>query len=509
MTSQSQSEGSPAPDGASTATAQSSSARQEERTFFGHPFGLANLSGVEMWERFSFYGLQALLAFYLYYSVADGGLGMDKSTATSIVGAYGGLVYLTGVAGAWVADRILSAERTLYYSAVLVMLGHISLALMPGYIGVILGLVFIAVGSGALKTTSQVVLGDLYDRDDPRRDGGFSIYYMGVNIGGLLGPLITNALWGWKGFHWGFGAAALMMAIGLVQYTLLRKQTIQDAGHDVVNPLPRKKYLPVFIGAAAAIVVFVLLFITGVLKVGQLSNITALLAVIIAVVLWVQMYRSKLVTDVERSRLVGFVPMFVASVAFWSLFQQQFTVIAVYSDERLNRNLFGMEIPPGVVQSINPLFIILFAAVFGAMWTKLGDKQPSYAAKFSMALVVIGGALLLFLPFAGGGANSTPMWAMVLILFLFTMGELMLSPVGNSMATRLAPKAFPTRMFGLWLLSISLGTSLSGSLAAFYNPEDPSAERTYFVAMFAVMVGLGAVMFLARKWILKLFVDVR
>ena len=462
-----------------------------------------------MWERFSFYGLQALLAFYLYYSVTDGGLGMDKSTATSIVGAYGGLVYLTGVAGAWVADRILSAERTLYYSAVLVMLGHISLALMPGYVGVILGLVFIAVGSGALKTTSQVVLGDLYDRDDPRRDGGFSIYYMGVNIGGLLGPLITNALWGWKGFHWGFGAAALMMAIGLVQYTLLRKQTIQDAGHDVVNPLPRKKYLPVFIGAAAAVVVFVLLFITGVLKVGQLSNITALLAVIIAVVLWVQMYRSKLVTDVERSRLVGFIPMFVASVAFWSLFQQQFTVIAVYSDERLNRNLFGLEIPPGVVQSINPLFIILFAAVFGAMWTKLGDKQPSYAAKFSMALVVIGGALLLFLPFAGGGANSTPMWAMVLILFLFTMGELMLSPVGNSMATRLAPKAFPTRMFGLWLLSISLGTSLSGSLAAFYNPEDPSAERTYFVAMFAVMVGLGAVMFLARKWILKLFVDVR
>lgn len=509
MTSQANPEDSPAPNGASTATAHSSSAQQHQRTFFGHPFGLANLSGVEMWERFSFYGLQALLAFYLYYSVADGGLGMDKSTATSIVGAYGGLVYLTGVAGAWVADRILSAERTLYYSAVLVMLGHISLALMPGYIGVILGLVFIAVGSGALKTTSQVVLGDLYDRDDPRRDGGFSIYYMGVNIGGLLGPLITNALWGWKGFHWGFGAAALMMAIGLVQYTLLRKQTIQDAGHEVVNPLPRKKYLPVFIGAAAAIVVFVLLFITGVLKVGQLSNVTALLAAIIAVVLWVQMYRSQLVTDVERSRLVGFIPMFVASVAFWSLFQQQFTVIAVYSDERLNRNLFGMEIPPGVVQSINPLFIILFAAVFGAMWTKLGDKQPSYAAKFSMALVVIGGALLLFLPFAGGGANSTPMWAMVLILFLFTMGELMLSPVGNSMATRLAPKAFPTRMFGLWLLSISLGTSLSGSLAAFYNPEDGSAERIYFVAMFAVMVGLGAVMFLARKWILKLFVDVR
>lgn len=186
----------------------SDTSTSDTRTFFGHPWGLANLSGVEMWERFSFYGLQALLSYYLYYSVADGGLGMDKATALSVVGAYGGLVYLTSVAGAWVADRILSAERTLYYSAILVMIGHISLAVFPGFTGVTLGLVCIAVGSGALKTTSQVVLGALCDRDDPRRDGGFSIYYMGVNIGALVGPLITNALWGWQGFHWGFGAAA-------------------------------------------------------------------------------------------------------------------------------------------------------------------------------------------------------------------------------------------------------------------------------------------------------------
>ncbi|CAM2802218.1 peptide MFS transporter [Corynebacterium falsenii] len=530
MTSQSHPEDSPAPNGPSTsdsdttagpnsgatadttpsatAHAASASATHNEQTFFGHPWGLANLSGVEMWERFSFYGLQALLVYYLYYSVTEGGLGMNEATAVSIVGAYGGLVYLTSVAGAWVADRILSAERTLFYSAVLVMLGHISLAILPGFIGVIFGLVFIAVGSGALKTTSQVVLGDLYDRDDRRRDGGFSIYYMGVNIGALVGPLITNALWGWKGFHWGFGAAAVMMAIGLVQYTAMRKQTIKDAGHEVANPLPRKKYLPVFLGAAAAIAAFVLLFTTGVLHVQQLSNITALIAVIVAAILWVQMYRSDLTTAVERSRLIGFIPMFVASVAFWSLFQQQFTVIALYSDQRLDRNVFGVELPPGVVQSINPLFIILFAAVFGALWTKLGDKQPSYVTKFAMALGVIGVAMLLFIPFAGGGANSTPFWVMVLILFLFTMGELMLSPVGNSMTTLLAPQAFPTRMFALWLLSISLGTALSGSLAGFYHPNVASEERTYFIVMFAVTVGLGALMLLARKWILKKFVDV-
>ncbi|RAV33851.1 peptide MFS transporter [Corynebacterium heidelbergense] len=480
-----------------------------ERTFFGHPWGLANLSGVEMWERFSFYGLQALLAYYLYYSAAQGGLGMNEASALSIVGAYGGLVYLTSVAGAWVADRILSAERTLFYAAILVMIGHISLALLPGFTGVVVGLVCIAVGSGALKTTTSVVLGALYHRDDPRRDGGFSIYYMGVNIGALVGPFITNALWGWRGFHWGFGAAAVMMAVGLIQYAAMRKQTIKDAGHQVANPLPRRQYLPIFLGAAAVIAVVVVLFITGVLHVSQLANMAALATLVIAVILWLQMYRSDLVTAEERSRLVGFIPMFIAGVAFFSLFQQQFTVLAVYSDQRLNRSIFGWEMPPGMVQSINPAFIIIFAAVFAAVWTRLGDRQPSYVTKFASSLVIIGVALLLFLPFAGGGANSTPMWAFVAIIFLFTMAELLLSPVGNSMATRLAPQAFPTRMYALWMLSIGLGTALSGSLARFYDPSSAAAERSYFLVTFIVTVALGLAILASRRWVLRKFVDVR
>ncbi|AZA11461.1 peptide MFS transporter [Corynebacterium gerontici] len=487
---------------------QSPEPQAKERQFFGHPWGLANLSGVEMWERFSFYGLQALLAYYLYYSVADGGLGMKESTALSIVGAYGGLVYLTSVAGAWVADRILSAERTLFYSAILVMCGHISLALLPGFTGVTIGLVCIAVGSGGLKTTSQVVLGQLYDREDPRRDGGFSIYYMGVNIGALLGPIITNALWGWQGFHWGFGAAAVMMAIGLVQYILMRKQTIKDAGHEVANPLPKSKYLPVFLGVLVVVGVFVGLFVTGVLHVNQLSNITALVALGVAVFLWIDMYRSDKVTDDERSRLLGFIPMFLAAVAFWSLFQQQFTVLAVYSDQRLNRTVFGHELPPGVVQSINPLFIILFAGVFASLWTKLGKRQPTYGTKFALALAVIALTMLIFLPYAGGGANSTPFFVIFVIFFLFTMAELLLSPVGNSMATRLAPQAFPTRMFALWMMSVSLGTALSGSLAQLYDPTSASAERTYFLAMFGVTIALSLMLFVLRKWINRKFIDV-
>lgn len=167
-----------------------------ERKFFGQPWGLANLFGIELWERFSFYGMQALLAFYMYYATTDGGLGIDQSVALSLVGAYGGFVYMMALVASFVGDRLLGAERTLYYSAILVMVGHIVLALVPGAAGLALGLVCVGIGSGGVKTASQVVLGDLYDREDPRRDAGFSIFYMAVNIGGLLGPMITGWVWG-------------------------------------------------------------------------------------------------------------------------------------------------------------------------------------------------------------------------------------------------------------------------------------------------------------------------
>src|SRR4051794_29178462 len=201
------------------------------RTFFGHPMGLANLAGVEMWERFSFYGMQGILVYYLYYSVTEGGLGLPETSATSIVGAYGGLVYLSAIVGAWVADRLFGAEHTLLVAAVVIMVGHLSLALIPGLTGVGVGLLCIALGSGALKTTTSSVLGDLYTREDPRRDAGFSIYYMGVNLGALFGPLLTGLLWNMKGFHWGFGLAALGMAAGLIQYLALRRRTLGDVGH--------------------------------------------------------------------------------------------------------------------------------------------------------------------------------------------------------------------------------------------------------------------------------------
>src|SRR5690606_26150847 len=211
------------------------------KTFFGQPRGLANLFSVELWERFSFYGMQGIVLLYMYFEVADGGLAIDRAVAAGIVGAYGGSVYLFSVLGGWVADRLLGSERTMLGSAVLIMLGHISLALVPGAVGLGLGLALVAVGSGGLKATITNLVGSLYSARDSRRDAGFSIFYMGINIGGLIGPLLTGLAQQQVGFHLGFGLAAIGMAIGLGQYVLGRRY-LPESVHDVPNPLPREQY---------------------------------------------------------------------------------------------------------------------------------------------------------------------------------------------------------------------------------------------------------------------------
>jgi POT family proton-dependent oligopeptide transporter len=493
-------------DKTSTAVADRPPDQKHGRTFFGHPMGLANLAGVEMWERFSFYGMQGILIYYLYYKIADGGLGLSEAGATSIVGAYAGTVYLSAILGAWVADRLLGPERTLTLAAFVIMLGHISLAVVPDVLGVGIGLVCIAVGSGTLKATTSSVLGDMYDPKDDRRDAAFTIYYMGVNIGALVGPLLTGALWKDKGFHWGFGLAAVGMAIGLVQYLLLRRSTIGDAGKEVPKPLDRRGIVRYGTAAAVVVVAIVVLSVTGVITARRLSDIVVGITLVAAVVLFTVMLTSRKITDVERHRVVSFIPMFIASAVFWSLFQQQFTVVAVYADKRLDRTLLGWTMPPSWVQSINPVFIIAFAGVFAAMWTRLGSRQPSTPVKFALGTIFMGVAFLLFLPYAGGGPNSTPLWWLALILLFFTVAELCLSPVGQSLSTKLAPDAFHTQMIALFFLSIAVGSAGAGSLASYYDTDN---ERPYFLFLGGASIVVGVVLFLLSKPISRLMEGVR
>ncbi|MBG6225189.1 POT family proton-dependent oligopeptide transporter [Arthrobacter sp. CAN_A2] len=469
------------------------------KTFLGHPRMLANLFSVELWERFSFYGMQALLLYYMTYSQAEGGLGFDPGLAAGLVGAYGGGVYLSTILGAWLADRVFGSERVLFASAIVIMCGHVALALLPGVTGLAAGLVLVGVGSGGLKANASSLVGTLYRSGDDRRDAGFSIFYMGINIGALVGPLLTNLAWAAYGFHVGFGLAAVGMAAGLIQYSLARRD-LPAAAHEVENPLPRTEY-PRWIGiAAAAVALLGAALATGLLNAGNLADVMAYTAIAATIAYFAVILSSSKVSAVERRRVYSFMPLFVASAAFWSLFQQQFTVVALYSESRLDRNLFGWEMPPGMVQSINPVFIIIFAGVFATLWTRLGSRQPSSPVKFSFGLIVMGIAFLAFIPFAGGGPNSTPLVGLAAILLLFTFAELFISPIGLSVTTKLAPEAFRTQMLALFFLSISLGTTVSGLLAGLYSEE---TEVPYFAFSGVTAIILGAALLAAAPAIRK------
>ncbi|WP_179797390.1 oligopeptide:H+ symporter [Actinomycetospora corticicola] len=476
-----------------------------DRRFFGHPLALANLFSVELWERFSFYGMQAVMAYYLYYSLAEGGLGLPKEAATSIIGAYGGMVYLACVGGAWIADRVLGAERTLFFAACTVMLGHIALALIPGLAGVVVGLVLVALGSGGVKTAATSVVGSLYRRDDPRADAGFSIFYMGVNIGALVGPLLTGLAQTTIGFHWAFGLAAIGMALGLGIYVTGRKN-LPASANVVPTPLtPGAWQRPVGI-VVGAVVVIALLFVFGVLTAENLSTAVAIVVALIAIALFTLLLRSPKVSADERSRTRAYIPMWLASVVFWSLFQQQFTVVTLYTDERLDRMLGGWEMPIAWVNSLEPFFVIVLAPLFAILWTRLGERGPSTPVKFAIGAGGMGVAFLLFLPWAGGTGNTTPVLAIVLIMLVFALAEMNLSPVGLSLSTRIGPDAFRSQSVALFYLSVSLGSTLAGTMAGFY---DPSTEGTYFSVIGIAALVLGGVLLALAPWVRRAMRGVR
>ncbi|MEQ6902518.1 peptide MFS transporter [Nocardioides sp. YIM 152588] len=475
----------------------------DDHGFFGHPRALANLFGVEMWERFSFYGMQGILLIYLYYSAAEGGLGIDKATATGIVGAYGGMVYLATILGAWLADRLIGSERTLFYSAILVMSGHIALAVIPALAGVGVGLVLIALGSGGVKANATSLVGSLYAEHDERRDGGFSLFYMGINLGAFLGPLLTGWLQKNEGFHWGFGAAAVGMAFGLTQYALGRKR-LPASTHHVPNPLsPAERVRYGGMGLGALVLVAALVAV-GWIDTDNLSDWVVGVTLVAAVGYFALLLTSAHVTAIERSRVWSFVPLFVINAVFWSLYQQQFTVVTIYSDERLNRSIFGWEMPVSWVNSINPVFIILLAPVFAAVWTQLGPRQPSTPVKFGVGTVIMGCAFLLFLPMPSG-ENTVPLIALVVILLVFTIAELFISPSGLSLSTKLAPAQFKTQMVAIYFLSVALGTAMSGTLAEYYDPGD---EHVYFLLIGLAAIAAGALLLAFTKPIRRLMAGV-
>ncbi|WP_379137861.1 peptide MFS transporter [Paenibacillus sp. sgz500958] len=469
-----------------------------QRGFLGHPKGLFTLFFTEFWERFSYYGMKAILVYYMYYELSQGGLGMDESTALAIMSIYGSLVYMSGIIGGWLADRIFGASKAVFYGGILIMLGHITLAI-PGSITLFfVSMVLIVLGTGLLKPNVSSIVGELYSEHDGRRDAGFSIFYMGINLGAFIAPLIIGTIGMDYNFHLGFGIAAVGMFLGLILFISTKKKNLGLAGTVVASPLSpaeRKKVSLLFgIGAALLAVIVAITIPLGLLTFKSFVVIVGILGILIPTLYFIVMFRSPRTTSVERSRLVAYIPLFIAAIMFWAIQEQGSTILASYADKRTQLDFAGLHISPAWFQSLNPLFVITLAPVFAWLWVKLGKRQPSIPKKFALGLLFAGlSFLVILLPayFGGEDAMVNPLW-LVLSYFIVVLGELCLSPVGLSATTKLAPSAFSAQTMSLWFLSNAAAQAINAQIVKFYSP---STEMVYFGVIGGAAIILGILLF--------------
>ncbi|CAM4148858.1 peptide transporter [Bacillus manliponensis] len=467
--------------------------------FFGHPKGLFTLFFTEFWERFSYYGMKALLIYYMYYEVSKGGLGLDKTTAASIMAIYGSLVYMSGIIGGWVADRLLGTTKAVFYGGVLIMIGHIILALPAGATALFVSMAFIILGTGFLKPNVSSVVGDIYSAEDHRRDAGFSIFYMGINLGAFTAPFIVGTVGQTYNFHLGFGLAAIGMLLGLIVFVMTKKKNLGLAGTTVPNPLTEDEKGRVFkqigIGIFFIVLLSALAFKMGFATIDNFTLLISLLGVVIPTAYFIVMYRSPKTTEVERSRLIAYIPLFIAATMFWTIQEQGSIILAIYADQRTQLSFAGLDLQPAWFQSLNPLFIIFFAPVFAWLWLKLGNRQPSTPKKFAIGLLFAGlSFIVMIIPAYMNGTESlvNPMW-LVLSFFLVVMGELCLSPVGLSVTTKLAPAAFSAQTMSLWFLSSASAQAINAQLVRLYSPE---TEVLYFGAIGLASIILSVALFM-------------
>lgn len=478
-----------------------------QKGFFGHPKGLFTLFFTEFWERFSYYGMRAILVYYMYYEVSKGGLGLNESTALSIMSIYGALVYMSGIIGGWMADRLFGTSKAIFYGGILIMFGHLFLAI-PGSVSMFfVSMVLIVIGTGLLKPNVSSVVGDLYATEDHRRDAGFSIFYMGINLGGFLAPLMVGTVGMKYNFHLGFGLAAIGMFIGLVTFVVTKKKNLGLAGTNVPNPLSPQKRKKTFtiigLGTTMIAIICAITIPKGILTVDSFIALIGFLGLLIPIIYFVVMYRSSKTTDKERSRIIAYIPLFIASVMFWAILEQGSTILANYADKRTQLDFGSIHISPAWFQSLNPLFIITMAPVFAWLWMKLGDRQPTIPQKFSLGLLFAGlSFLVILLPAYLGGSDSlvNPLW-LVLSYFIVVLGELCLSPVGLSATTKLAPAAFSAQTMSLWFLSNAAAQAINAQIVKFYSAE---TEMLYFGVIGGISILLSLLLFLIAPRIQRL-----
>ena len=480
--------------------------------FFGHPKGLFSLFFTEFWERFSYYGMKAILIYFMYDTVQNGGLGLDKTTSASIMAIYGSLVYMSGIIGGWIADRILGTRRTIFWGGILIILGHLSLAIPGGLTFLFASMVLIILGTGLLKPNVSTVVGDLYSEDDNRRDAGFNIFYMGINAGAFISPLIVGAVQKEYNYHVGFSIAAIGMAIGLFMYTHKQKQKLGLAGLEPTNPLniqERSIILKRFIAAVIVVAVLVIIAaMSGMLSIGSVVNFFTVIGLLAPIAVFIWMFSSKKTKKEEKSHLLAYIPLFITSTMFWVIQEQGSTILAAYIDTRTNLTVGSFKIPAAWFQSLNPLFIITMAPIFAWIWVKMGRRQPSTPIKFAFSLLFAGASFLIMIipAISSGGKELISPWWIVISFFLVVVGELLMSPVGLSATTKLAPAAFAAQTMSLWFLTSTAAQALNAQFAKLFAKI---TEVQYFGYLGGASVLLFVIMLILSPWISKKMGNVR
>jgi POT family proton-dependent oligopeptide transporter len=474
---------------------------QHDRSFFGHPRGLSTLFFTEMWERFSYYGMRALLILFMTAPLTAGGLGFETGAAGAIYGLYTSMVYMTSLPGGWIADRLIGQRRAVLYGGILIASGHFSMA-FPSTSTFYAGLALIVVGTGLLKGNVGVIVGRLYGPDDNRRDAGFSIFYMGINLGAFIAPLVCGYLGQRVNWHIGFTAAGFGMVLGLVQYVLGAKY-LGDAG---LYPAPAesaeaearlKGRVRLWGGVGLATVVLAAVGLTtGAVPITarQIADAAGYLLLGITVCLFAWMFFAADWTPAERKRLYAIAVLFVAAAVFWSEFEQAGSTLNLFADRATRTSILGWEFPSSYFQSLQPMFIITFAPIFAWLWMRLGKREPSSPAKFGIGLLFVGAGYAQLVVAAGLAANGVKVspWWLVVTYLLHTFGELSISPVGMSATTKLAPVRVAGLMMGVWYLAISVGNFIGGRLSSLYGSMP---LPNLFGAIAAVGIAAGLVMF--------------
>ena len=477
-----------------------------DRGWFGHPRGLSTLFFTEMWERFSYYGMRGFLILYLTAAVTSGGLGFDDKQGAHIYALYTSTVWLTPILGGFIADRFLGQYRSVLIGGIIIALGHFTLA-FHAVAFFYTGLALIVIGTGMLKPNVSTLVGSLYETGDQRRDAGFSLFYMGINIGAFTAPLVCGFLGEKINWHLGFGAAGVGMTLGLIQYVMGRERLahVGAAPRQTPAEAQRKSVIGVLFMAAVSGAVGVLFFGPKIIVDNKAWIMIGGLAVFLV---WLFLAFLK---PEEKKPVVVIVILFLFSIVFWACYEQAGSSFTLFADRFTNRSVFGREFPASWYQSSPALFVVILTPIFVLLWRKMGERQPSSPVKFSLGLLFVGlGAALLTVAslFTAGGAKVGPWW-LVGVYALQTVGEICLYPVGLSTTTKLAPQRVAGLMMGIYFLSISFGNFAAGITAGHFGAKSQEALIGLFSKVSAAPIIAALLMLALTPFIKKLMGKVR